>query len=119
VGRKPHYTIKGQTMRFLVTMNMGSGNNNLVHQFVFDHESESMSALLEYINDNSFILVTHYYWDKERRGLRNMGRMVINTYHMGKVVEYTGAGNEVADTTGLSLLSPSTESGPQRRLTRT
>ena len=106
-------------MRFLVTMNMGSGNNNLVHQFVFDHESDSLSALLEYINDNSFILVTHYYWDKERRGLRNMGRMVINTYHMGKVVEYTGAGGEVSDTTGLSLLSPSTENGQQRRLPRT
>lgn len=104
-------------MRFLVTMNMGSGNNNLVHQFVFDHESESLVDFLNFINENSFILVTHYYWDKERRGLRNMGRMIINTDHMGKVVEYVGSSVEINDKTGLSLLSPSTESKTQKRLT--
>lgn len=104
-------------MRFLVTMNMGSGNNNLVHQFVFDHDSESLSAFLDCVNENSFILVTHYYWDKESRGLRNMGRMIINTDHMGKVVEYVGSSVEMPNKAGFSLLSPSTEGRTQRRLT--
>lgn len=95
-------------MRFLVTMNMGSGSNNLVHQFVFDHKSESLEKFCSYLNEKNFILVTHYYWDKEKRGLRNMGQMIINVEHMGKVVEYTGGLSEVSD-----------ENKDQKRLTKT
>lgn len=93
-------------MRFLVTMNMGSGSNNLVHQFVFDHPAKSCDELCKVLNEKNFIIVNHYYWDKDRKGLRNMGNLVLNVEHMGKVVEYTGGLNEISD-----------ENAQKRRLT--
>jgi len=55
---------QGLTMRFLVTMNMPSFNNNLVHQVNVEHaNSNSLEDLLLALTVNDFVLVEEFYQD--------------------------------------------------------
>ena len=48
-------------MRFLVTMNMPSFNNNLVHQVNVEHaESSSLEDFVTALTNNDFVLVEEF-----------------------------------------------------------
>lgn len=77
-------------MRFLFTMNMPPGSgNNLVHQVIADHESESPRELCEAMNDEPFIVVRQFYLETDystgEHTWKDRGEVVLNTAHIGKV----------------------------------
>jgi hypothetical protein len=71
---------------------MPSFSNNLVHQVICDHSSESLSEFTEVINDSDFIIVDQFYNVKnEETGERHWehkGAITINTSLIGKVQIY-------------------------------
>ena len=78
-------------MRFLLTMNMPSAQNFLVHQLTVDHDSKSCEEFCEELNDNEFITVRLLYRQKTPHGdifWSDRGDIIINTSHIGKAQEY-------------------------------
>ena len=81
-------------MKFLITMNMPSGQGFLVHQITIEHSSESLEDFCDSLNDNEFIIGHLLYRrqnDQGSWGWVDKGEMVINTAHVGKVqifIEY-------------------------------
>lgn len=87
-------------MRFLFTLNMPPGNpdrhsreaqQRLVHQVIGDHQAGSLVELCDEMNDSPFILVRQWYYDSDHNGQKiwvDRGEIVINTQHIGKVVEH-------------------------------
>jgi hypothetical protein len=88
-------------MRFLFTLNMPPGTSErnsgdrhprLVHQIIGDHDSGSCQALCEVMNDNPFIAVRQWYYDNDHENREKLwidrGFIIINTHHIGKVVEH-------------------------------
>ena len=74
-------------MFFLVTLNMASSNNNLVHQVTIEHPAKTCEEFCELLNNDIFIVVKQYYFERGSE-LRDMGKMILNVEHVGKVVEY-------------------------------
>lgn len=85
-------------MRFLLTMNMPNVHNDLVHQMIIDHDSESLDAFCKTMNRDEFIVVRHWYkrkhpYTKEVQW-EDRGDAVLNTHHIGKVAEYIDFDNQ-------------------------
>lgn len=75
-------------MKFLLTMNMGSANNNLVHLITCTHPSESLEEFADTIAKNEFIIVDEFYINSQTDTEYSRGSMIINTMHIGKVKVY-------------------------------
>ena len=75
--------------KFMFTMNMPSGNGNLVHQVIGEHPANSCEELLEDIDNKEYIIIRQYYYvtDPEtgKQDWQDRVDMIINTYHIGKV----------------------------------
>lgn len=75
-------------VKFLLTMNMPSANNNLVHQIICEYPVDSLSDLMEEFNDNEFIICTQFYREVNRATGQQMwferGEIVLNTSAIGK-----------------------------------
>lgn len=78
-------------MRFLVTMNMPSFNNNLVHQVNVEHaESKTLEDFITALTVNDFILVEEFYRDPTT-GLENSrGQLALNYRFVGKIKVMNG-----------------------------
>lgn len=78
-------------MRFLVTMNMPSFNNNLVHQVNVEHaESNSIEDFIAALTDNDFILVEEFYRDPQTGTENSRGKLALNYRFVGKVKVMNG-----------------------------
>lgn len=78
-------------MRFLVTMNMPSFNNNLVHQVNVEHaESNSLEDFIGALTDNDFILVEEFYRDPQTGTENSRGKLALNYRFVGKVKVMNG-----------------------------
>ncbi len=79
-------------MRFIITLSMASFSNNLVHQIICDHESESVNDFADALNEYQFIVVDQYYniEDKNtgKREWEYKGPLILNTNVVGKVQQY-------------------------------
>ena len=77
-------------MRFLVTMNMASKSNNLVHQVICDHPVDTIEAFLQELRNEDFVICDLYY----RANPNNVtlwtlkGPIILNTSLIGKVMEF-------------------------------
>lgn len=84
-------------MRFLITMHMPSSNGFLVHQVIFDHESETMDQLYTSLNNDIFIIGRQFYKRTNDEGesvFMDKGELILNTSHIGKVQKYIEYDNE-------------------------
>jgi hypothetical protein len=72
-------------MRFLVTLNMPSRKGELVHQIVCRYPVDDIDGFLDAVNENDFILVEEFYRKPDNAGFFSVGKMIINTMHIGKV----------------------------------
>jgi len=73
-------------MRFLITMNMPSYSNNLVHQMTVEHDSKSLEAFLEALSSNEFIIVEEFYKDpRANADYYSRGHVALNYRYIGKV----------------------------------
>lgn len=78
-------------MKYLVTMNMPSARDYLVHQLTVEHPAETCAEFCKSLNQYEFILCRLLY---RQRGIRgetvwiDRGDLVINTAHVGKVQEF-------------------------------
>lgn len=72
-------------MRFLITLNMPSRKGELVHQIVCKYPVETIDQFCDVINGSDFILVEEFYRKPDNAGFFSVGKMVINTMHIGKV----------------------------------
>ena len=83
-------------MKFMFTMNMPSGNGNLVHQVIGEHPAKSCAELLEHIDGSEYIMVRQYYYiqnpETSERMWEDKGDMILNTYHIGKVQLHVNRG---------------------------
>lgn len=78
-------------MRFLVTMNMPSFNNNLVHQVNVEHaESKSLEDFINALTDNDFVLVEEFYRDPQTGTENSRGQLALNYRFVGKVKVMNG-----------------------------
>jgi len=78
-------------MRFLITLNMPSAQNYLVHQVTVDFDVKSVDEFCEVLNSTDFIVARQFYRKKQMDGSSNWldrGDMIINTSHIGKAQEY-------------------------------
>lgn len=78
-------------MRFLFTMNMPSGGNDLVHQIVGEVDCKTIDELREMLIGSDFVKVLHMTYDRTSTGekrWRARGDIVVNTFHIGKVAVY-------------------------------
>jgi hypothetical protein len=78
-------------VKFLITMNMPSGQGYLVHQVTIEHRAKSCVEFCEMLNTDVFIVGRQLY----RKRSPNMepiwqdrGEIVLNTAHIGKVAEF-------------------------------
>lgn len=87
-------------MRFLFTMNMPSSNGFLVHQIIFEHDVESLDALMVRLNNDVFILGKQFYKRQRDNGesvFVDKGYMILNTSLIGKVQPYIDFDNDFDD----------------------
>lgn len=78
-------------MRFLVTMNMPSFNNNLVHQVNVEHaSSNSLEDFINALTDNDFVLVEEFYRDPQTGTENSRGQLALNYRFVGKVKVMNG-----------------------------
>lgn len=78
-------------MRFLVTMNMPSFNNNLVHQVNVEHaESSSLEDFVTALTNNDFVLVEEFYRDQQTGTEHSRGQLALNYRFIGKVKVMNG-----------------------------
>lgn len=81
-------------MKFLITMNMPSGQGYLVHQITIDHNSEDLADFCDALNDHEFIIGRLMYRRQNDQGIwvwLDKNEIVINTAHVGKAqtfIEY-------------------------------
>lgn len=87
-------------MRFLITMNMPSFNNNLVHQVNVEHaDSNSLEDFITALTENDFVLVEEFYRDPQTGTENSRGQLAINYRFVGKIKimngeSYQGNGRE-------------------------
>lgn len=73
-------------MRFLITMNMPSYSNNLVHQMTVEHDSKSLEDFLEALSANEFLVVEEFYKDpRVDADYYSRGHVALNYRYVGKV----------------------------------
>ena len=73
-------------MRFLVTLNMPSYSNNLVHQVNVEHGgSKSLEEFVEALTANDFVVVEEFYKDPKSNTDYSPGMMAINHRVVGKI----------------------------------
>jgi len=78
-------------MRFLVTMNMPSFNNNLVHQVNVEHaDSNSLEDFITALTANDFVLVEEFYRDPTTGTENSRGQMALNYRYVGKIKVMNG-----------------------------
>lgn len=78
-------------MRFLLTMNMPSSNGFLIHQIIFEHESETAEKLFQTLNEDIFIYGRQFYKRQRDDGesvFVDKGDIILNTAHIGKAQVY-------------------------------
>lgn len=86
-------------MKFLLTMNMGSSNNNLVHLITCEHSAESLEEFTNIISENDFVIVDEFYINGDTGAEYSRGPLSLNTSHIGKVkvyVKYTKQNHETS-----------------------
>jgi hypothetical protein len=82
---------QGMDMRFLVTMNMPSYTNNLVHQLNIEHaESKSLEDFIDALTKNDFVIVEEFYRDQQTGTENSRGKMAISHRFVGKIRAMTG-----------------------------
>ena len=87
-------------MRFLITMNMPSGQGNLVHQVIFDHEAENCAELCRTLNEDVFVKGRQFYRRQNPVGdpfWVDRGDIVLNSAHIGKVQQFVEYERETED----------------------
>lgn len=73
-------------MRFLVTMNMPSFSNNLVHQVNVEHaESNSIEEFIAALTENDFVVVEEFYRDPTTGTENSRGMLALNHRFVGKI----------------------------------
>ena len=72
-------------MRFLLTMNMPSSSNNLVHQINAGYPVESLEEFMKILTERDFIIVEEFYKDRMEHGYYSRGKQILNTHYIGKV----------------------------------
>lgn len=80
-------------MKFLITLNMPAFEHSLVHQITIEmDEVNSLRDLCILMNREEFIMGKHWYRHKNlytnKNDWQDRGDIIINTAHIGKVVEY-------------------------------
>jgi hypothetical protein len=95
VGRKE------RNVKFLITMNMPSGQGYAVHQITVDHPSQNCEEFWRVLNDEIFILGRQFYRKKlgpvAEPVWEDRGEIIINTAHVGKVQEFIEYGKGYED----------------------
>jgi len=77
-------------MRFLITMNMPSYVDNLVHQMQVEHAaSKSLEDFVIALNNNDYVIVEEYYKDRYTSEYINRGPVALNHRYVGKVKIFT------------------------------
>ena len=74
-------------MKFLLTMNMPSGQGNPVHQVTIEYKSKDLNEFYEVLEDNDWIIAHHFYSRSSHDGIKtweDRGLICINTAHIGK-----------------------------------
>jgi hypothetical protein len=70
--------------RFLITMNMPTKNDNLVHQVIGEHPAESLEEFMDALQASDFVVVDEFY--KNPYGdYYSTGQTVLNHRYVGKV----------------------------------
>jgi len=85
-------------LRYVFTLNMPSFKNNLVQQIIGDYPVDTVEAMCDALNEDSFIVVRQFYHIIHRNGEHDWkykGPMIINTQHIGKVQEFIDKEDEV------------------------
>ena len=73
-------------MRFLLTMNMPSFSNNMVHQINAEHVgSNSIEEFIEALTQNDFVLVEEFYRDTTTGTEVSRGMLALNHRFVGKI----------------------------------
>lgn len=86
-------------MRFLMTLNMPAYEGSLVQQITVDiDEAKSLMDLCQMMNRDEFI-VGHQWYRRKRpynqvSEWEDRGLVIINTAHIGKVVEFLNLDND-------------------------
>ena len=91
------HSSKERAVRFLITMNMPAYEGSLVQQITVDiHEAESLKDMCDMMNRDEFIIGHQWYRQKDRYtedwSWQDRGLVIINTAHIGKVVEFLELG---------------------------
>ena len=85
-------------MKLLITMNMPSAKEYLVHQMTVETECETLDKFLKQLNDDIFVKVLLYYKRKDHITgdtiWEDRGDILLNTNHIGKVQVYLEYGKE-------------------------
>jgi len=77
-------------MRFLITMNMPSYTDNLVHQMHVEHKSSnSLEDFVRVLNENDYVIVEEFYKDRYSANYISRGNVAINHRYVGKVKVFT------------------------------
>lgn len=72
-------------MRFLVTMNMPSYNNNLVHQMMVEHSSKSLEEFVSLLMNEDFVIVEEFYRNPTDGVSYSRGHVALNHRYIGKI----------------------------------
>jgi len=76
-------------VKFLITMNMPSAANNLVHQMICDYAVSSIEEFLDELNGEDFLIFNQFYREQDRTTGKTYwtekGQMILNTSFIGKV----------------------------------
>jgi hypothetical protein len=79
-------------VKFLITLNMPSGQGYLVHQVTIEHEAQSCDDFWKVLNDEIFIIGRQFYRKKAgpvaEPEWEDRGDIILNTAHIGKVQEF-------------------------------
>jgi len=85
-------------MKLLVTMNMPSAQEYLVHQMTVETDCETLDRFMAQINEEIFVKARLYYKRKDHMTgevvWEDRGDIVLNTAHIGKVQVYFEYGKE-------------------------
>jgi hypothetical protein len=76
---------QGHMMRFLVTMNMPSYSNNLVHQMIVEHKSKSLDEFVDALANEDFVIVEEFYRNPHDNNSYSRGHVALNHRFVGKV----------------------------------
>lgn len=78
-------------MKFLITMNMPSAKNFLIHQLTVESDVNSCADFCRLMNREEFIICKLLYRRTLMTGelaFEDRGDLILNTAHIGKVQEY-------------------------------